>query len=123
MKIIIDKSYNESFVKVFLVKYIHDKILDLYNPNKVLRINNEFKINSKKVFEVAANNLIVNETPTYYKVSINRNVRVDSNNLVSLLNLITYGSRTCKGYTLIIDIFNFIKDNLDVLYKEWLDGD
>lgn len=123
MRLIINKAYNEYFVKKFLIKYIHDRILNVYDPSKALKLNTEFKINSQKILEAVANNLVVNETPTYYKICVNKNIKLNNVSIIQLLNLITYGNRSCKGYTLVLDIFNFVKENLDVLYKEWLDGD
>ena len=123
MRLIINKAYNEYFVKKFLIKYIHDRILNVYDPSKAFKLNTEFKINSQKILEAVANNLVVNESPTYYKICVNKNIKLNNVSIIQLLNLITYGNRSCKGYTLVLDIFNFVKENLDVLYKEWLDGD
>ena len=123
MDIVISKDYNETFVKVYLIEYIHDMILDLFDSDKVINLDNEFNIDSEKVFEKVADNLVVNETPSSYKISINKNIKFNGTNLLRLVNLITYGSRSCRGYTLILDLFRYIKDHLDILYKRWLDGD
>ena len=121
MKLTIEKIYSKDFID-YVVNYIQNKVIDTFNNIEAQKINKEFNIDTYQIFKLAAKNLIIKESPTNYTVTINRNVKYKGYNLNSLVNMITYGNRTCKGYPLIEKIFNLVHNNIDILYKEWLIG-
>ena len=121
MKLTIDKVYSKDFID-YIVDYIGEKVIDTFNNIEVQKIDQEFNINTYQVFKLAVRNLIIKESSTNYTITINKNIRYNGNNLNSLVNMITYGNRTCKGYPLIEKIFNLVHNNIDILYKEWLIG-
>ncbi len=123
MKIII--SGKDNYSRKF-IEDIPNKILELFNElfnrKRLSLIDKEFDINSLNIIRFALENLSISEQSNSYSISINKNLKFDHQSVDSLINLITYGNRNCKGYTIVLDIFNYIAKNIDILYKEWLDG-
>lgn len=123
MKIII---YNKDIYSKEFITWLSKELLkifnDSFNRKRFIRIDKEFNIDSLNIIKFALNNLCVNEHPNSYSISINKNLKFDHQPLDSLINLITYGNRSCKGYAIILDVFNYIANNIDILYREWLDG-
>lgn len=123
MKIIIynKDTYSKEFI-TWLSKELLKIFNDSFNRKRLAIIDKEFNIDSLNIIKFALNNLCINEQSNSYSISINKNLKFDHQPLDSLINLITYGNRSCKGYAIILDIFNYIVKNIDILYKEWLDG-
>lgn len=121
--ILYDKgNYKKQFVYNYLPLYIRDYVLNSLSNNKLRLLNSEFNINSKEIIKEALNSLHISETPNTYVIAIDKNKRYKNENLSSLINLITYGNRSCKGYNIVYDAFNTIASKIDIIYKEWLDG-
>lgn len=114
-------NYNRAFVDA-----VPRKILALFNSSfnrlRLSNIDKKLNINSLNIIRFALKNLIVSEQTNSYSISINKNLKYDHQPIDSLINVITYGNRNCKGYTIVLDIFNYIAKNIDILYREWLDG-
>lgn len=123
MKIILyDKDeYNRKFIKD-LPSVALKLFNNLFNRMRLSNIDKEFDIDSLNIIRFALKNLIISEQPNSYSISINKNLKYDHQPIDSLINVITYGNRNCRGYTIVLDIFNYIAKNIDILYKEWLDG-
>ena len=119
MKIII--SGKDNYSRKF-IEDIPNKILELFNElfnrKRLSLIDKEFDINSLNIIRFALENLSISEQSNSYSISINKNLKFDHQSVDSLINLITYGNRNCKGYTIVLDIFNYIAKNIDILYKE-----
>ncbi len=110
--------YSKEFVFGYLRRYIYELFIKHNDPIRFKVIDKEFGIDCLEAVKYALANLQVSETTNSYLISINKNLRYKNANLDSLINLITYGNRSCKGYTLVYDIFNYIANNLDIIYKE-----
>ena len=123
MKIII---YNKDIYSKEFITWLSKELLkifnDSFNRKRLAIIDKEFNIDSLNIIKFALNNLCINEQSNSYSISINKNLKFNHQTLDNLINLITYGNRSCRGYTIILDIFNYIAKNIDILYKEWLDG-
>lgn len=123
MKIVI---YSKDDYSREFVDYIPSIALKLFNESfdrkRLFNIDKEFNINSLNIIRFALENLSISEQPNSYTISINKNLKFEHQPIDSLINLITYGNRNCKGYTIVLDIFNYITKNINILYKEWLDG-
>ena len=120
MKLAINKKYK----KEFAYKYIPELIYKLiYNSgSNYTQINNEFGINSLYAFRVILKTLIRSETTDEYILSINKNLKLYDTNLDNLTKLITYGNREVKGVPILLNVFNYIENNLDQIYERWLNG-
>lgn len=124
MKLVIYKK-NELY-KDFIYKYLPSLILNIFNGSYDLKrlklIDDEFSIDSMSIIRFSLKNLKVSEQPNSFTIEIDKNKRYKKENVESLINLVTYGNRSCKGYPIVHDIFKFIADHIDQIYEEWLDG-
>lgn len=121
MKIII---YNKNdFDKLFIYEYIPRLIKnyfsDLFDQKRLDVINNTFGINSFDIIMFALDNLKIYSQPDAYIIEIDKNLRYKNINVDSIINLITYGNRECKGYPLIYNIFKIIAENVERIYEKW----
>ncbi len=123
MKIVI---YNKNNYDRKFIEYIPSIIERLFNRSfsrkRLQLLDKEFKINSLGIIRFSIKNIKISEQPNSYTLEIDKNKKYDHESLESLINLITYGNRNCKGYLIVYDIFKYIAENVDTLYKEWLDG-
>ncbi len=123
MKIII---YNKDIYSKEFITWLSKELLrifnDSFNKKRFFRIDKEFNIDSLNIIKFALKNLSISEQSNSYSISINKNLKYEHQPVDSLINLITYGNRSCKGYAIILDVFNYIANNIDILYREWLDG-
>ena len=123
MKLVIynKEKYHKEFIK-YLSKFILDVFNGSINLRKIDLIRDEFGIDVLNIIRFALKNLKITEQPNSYTIEIDKNKKYKHENVSSLINLITYGNRSCKGYPIVYDIFKFIAENIDRLYEEWLDG-
>lgn len=123
MKVIIynKDNYSRKFIED-LPNIALDLFNSLFNRHRLKIISDEFNIDSIGAIRFSLKNMIISEQPNSYSISINKTLKFNHLPIDSVINLITYGNRNCKGYTIVLDIFNYIAKNIDILYKEWLDG-
>lgn len=119
------ENYNKEFVKDFLLKHITNFIMTDYKLNKIkyARFEEILGYDLLNLFKFILDNLKVVETPLSYVISIDNVLYYKGKSITLLVNFITYGTRTCQGNTIFLKAFNYIAKNIDILYKEWLDGD
>lgn len=124
MKIIIynKKNYNKKFIEDYLPELILSTFNGSLNLKKINEIDKEFDIDSISIIRFALSHLKISEQPNSYVIEIDKNKKYKRKNVESLINLIIYGNRTCRGYPLVYEIFSFVADHIDSLYKEWVDG-
>ena len=115
----LSKNYDIKFVK-YLCNCIQEFTKDNINSLKCKSLNDEFNIDTKDIVLFAMSNLEISSTPDIYLIRINRNIKYKNMNLGKLINLITYGNRSAKGYNIIEDMFEFTKKSLPYIYKGWL---
>ena len=113
--------YAKSFIYKYLPKYIYNLAISSCDKKILDKFDKEFDINSLEVIKKSMGNLIVSEQWDSYIIKTDKNLKYDRFNLDSVINLITYGNRTCKGYKLIFDIFELVGKKIDIIYKEWQD--
>jgi hypothetical protein len=121
MNILINKKVNQDFV-IYLKKYIFKYFIDICDKRKLKLIDEEFKIKSYKILFIAFKLLKITNTTEYYVIYIDKNLTVDGKRLSTLINMITYGNRSVKGYTIVLDIFKSIKKNISYIYDDWKNG-
>lgn len=124
MKIVIKNKneYKESFIKTYLKQYMSDMLEMYYDHSKASGLSRELKLNVYKILDYAINTLNITESGNNWIIEINKNLRYNIYNLNYLINYITYGNRSIKGYKILYIIFANISKNIDSIYKEWLDG-
>ena len=119
MEIVFNKSYGERFAK-YLIMYVYclaDSIIDLKRCDN---IDNEFNINSKQIILTAIKNLSIDSTNRQLIIRINKNLKFNHMNIGKLINQITYGNRSVKGYHIIEDLFKYIQNDIENIYERWL---
>lgn len=114
MNLVLDKKYSKKFV----YKQIPKIILNAYktvNRVKLYQVCSKLNI-SIMTIDLAIRSLKISETANSYIVAINDKYNYD-------VNTVTYGDRSTQGYPIILNIFNFIKNNINNFYERWLNGD
>ena len=119
MNIVIDDFYGESFANS-IPKYIYSVLknkkvnVSIYNSYK-----DEFGIDLNNVILALIDSLVVRHTNNKYIIEIDKNKFYNGENIEKLVNIMTYGSRTVKGYTAIMHLFETIQNNIQLIYRRW----
>lgn len=121
MKIIIDDHYDIDFIYSIpqYIKLYLDKNL---NVNKCERFKEEFNVDVKNAFNFAIATLVIRHIDNYYTIEIDKNKYYDNINISRLINLITYGNRSVRGYKILLNLFDFISNKTDMIYRRWKSG-
>lgn len=113
-----------NFVYGYLRLHIYDLFLKSVNRSRLKEFDELFKIDSFHILQVAMSNLLITKNGNYeYSIKINKTIKIYGDYITSWINIITYGNREIKGYTILIDIFKYVSDNIVTLYEGWLNGD
>lgn len=123
------KAYNDSdnsiynFLYYYLPNYMYREFINRLNPEKLAIFDRAFKINSFNIIKYALKNLLVTKVRNdTYIVKINGNLVYGTRKVSSYINLITYGTRDIKGYSIILDIFKEVSNNISNIYSAWILG-
>ena len=124
MKLVIKNKndYDERFIKNYLKKLMIKLIKDNYNLSRALQFNQELNLNVLNIFIYAVKTINISESGDSWIISIDKTKIYGNYNLSKLIFYITYGTRTIKGYKLLYNIFEYIANNLELIYREWLNG-
>ena len=120
MQLIIDKKYNKNFVYKYLPELAIKLLNQTCNYTRIKQINSELQIDTLGIIKLALLTMLRSESTIAYTLIIDKRIMVKDIPLDTMINYITYGNRTFKGYPILLNIFNSIVDNLDELYKGWL---
>ena len=121
MNIVLNKEVGIRFIK-YLISYMYNIANNIIDVKRCKNIDIEFNIDSKQIILFAIKNLSISSTSTDYIIRIDNNLKYNHMNLGKLINLITYGNRSVKGYNIISDLFTLIKDDLPNIYERWLNN-
>ena len=120
MKIEIDDLYNQDFV-YSIPKYMYNSLKDKKIDSGICkRFKDEFNIDINNIFLFSLKTLDIRHIQNKYIIEINRNKFYKNMNVEKLINLITYGSRTVKGYTGILKLFKLVQESIPEIYERWL---
>lgn len=112
----------DNFIYGYLKDYIYDLFVESVNIVSRLRLkafDEEFEIDSYEILRKAMASLLITKNGNnQYIIQTNDLIKVGDNYINYYVNLITYGNREIKGYPLILDIFKFIRDNINKIYRE-----
>lgn len=114
--------YNKYFIYNYLPRYMYSIIENSYSSYKTKKLRKELNVNILSVYKFAIEKISIVESGDTYIISINKNLKYKDYNLNSLINYITYGNRTIKGYNLLHVLFNYISKNIADIYVEWLNN-
>ena len=120
MKLVIynKHKYSEDFIYNHIPNYLYSIITNSIDKKKLINIDQTFGINTEEIIDDALKHLKITESANSYTIEINKNRKYKGLNENALINLITYGNRTCKGYNLIYITFSLVAEKLDLIYKE-----
>lgn len=124
MKIIINNTYNiDKFVYNYLPVYIYELFINTVEIERFNTFNKELKLNSFNIISNLLKSLSISKiNDTSYDISINKNIKINGQSAETYLNFITYGSRSIKGYPIILNIFKYVANNIEDIYERWLSG-
>lgn len=123
MQIKFTKNYGYRFAKYIRI-YAFNIAKNIIEPDRCKNIDDEFNIKSKDIILFALKNLSISGDIDNYILRINNNILFNSMNLKKLIDEITYGNRTVRGYKIIDYIFNYIQQDISSIYERWItDGD
>lgn len=124
MQLIINKNDNitDDFIYNYLLKLIERLVIDYIDKNRLKKFDEEFDIETFDFIKYALKNLLVTENQHEYIIKINKNLKYKKHNVSSVINLITYGTRSVKGYPAIDNLFIFIANHIDELVRRWNNG-
>lgn len=118
MRLEIDDTYDKNFV-YWLKYYMYDTVKRNLNYHKCENFNYEYNINAEDIILFSIKSIKISHIIDKYILFIDKNKFYKNMNIEKLVNLITYGSRTVKGYRIIPDIFSLVETNFDNIYREW----
>lgn len=109
----------DSFVYQYLPRYINNIFEKGINKKRLQAFDKLYKINSYQILNRALKNLLITKNGNnQYNIKINNVIKIDDRYIDYYIKLINYGSRDIKGYPFIRNLFNYIKDNINKIYKE-----
>lgn len=117
-----DFNLNPEFID-FLVSYIRIESLKAIKNHKyqLNQMSEEYKIDVVTALAwVLKNGLITHKTDSTCEIAFSNTLKYDSYTCDQLINLVTYGTRTTKGWVYILNIFKLISNDINVLYNRWL---
>ena len=123
MQLIITKDkYSRRFVYDFLPGFTLTLLNKSSDRARLNLMNDELGFNALNIITYALKNIRVSETNDSYVLKIDKNLRFEDLNVDKCVNLITYGTREMKGCPIVLNIFNAITNNLDMIYERWNSG-
>ena len=104
-----DNTGVDSFIFGYLPKYIYREFINRLSPERLALFDSYFKINSFELLKYTLKHLLITRVrDNTYIVKIDKTLTYKNKPIMSYVNLITYGTRDIKGYTIILDIFKYI---------------
>lgn len=121
MKLNISKEYPMEFV--LSLKAVAKELLGTnINKERCKYYLEQENINVYKVFLTAINSLQLTQTTSDWILYVSPTQKYKRKNLSKLLDKITYGTLSTKGYPLLQEIFEYINKNIFVYYTRWENG-
>lgn len=118
MKINISTEYPIKFV-LDLRKYLVEALTIIIRQERLEYYYKKENIDLLKLLIYTISNLKVMKNAREYTLYIDPYMVYNGNNLVKLLNKITYGTRTLKGYPILEELFKYTQANINVYYDRW----
>ena len=115
------------FSKYFLKNKIKDLLKKLliskgskYNNSKLnIYLNDNYKIDLKKIINIFIKNIHLIETKKEYILELNE-FKINDIKLITFLNLIDFGNMDIKGINLFASSLNDLRNNINIYQKLFL---
>lgn len=135
MKLVINNCDDIQFIK-YLIKLLRKQLLGSIVPGKLIKWDNylntlpifktKYKkgITAKEIIYSAAFNIRYMKSGQDYTIYIDNNQKIFGTNakLYSICKLINYGNMQMQGYPIFTNTFNYIADNIQILYLRYQRG-
>lgn len=121
-----------SWLKPIIIDYANNAIIDkkLVRFNKYVNndinikwfANKPLKINCKDVLLAGLNNLVYKRQGNDYIIEIDANNYIynSSAKFIDIIKLINYGNMVLSAYPIVDKIFDYITENLETYYSQYL---
>ena len=121
MRLVLNKKYELAFVS-YLWKLIKKEVLSELDSKSLEKFSNEFGFNYLNAIEFAFNNPKLSETEEYKLVAFSNYAKYHDLSCSKIIDILTYGTRTIKGISVVKDKFNEVNENIEIIYEGWLHG-
>ena len=121
MRLVLNKKYELAFVS-YLWKLIKKEVLSELDSKSLEKFSNEFGFNYLNAIEFAFNHPKFSETDEYKLVAFCNYAKYHDLSCSKIIDILTYGTRTIKGVSIIKDKFNEVNEKIELLYEGWLHG-
>ena len=121
MRLVLNKKYELAFVS-YLWKLIKKEVLSELDSRSLEKFSNEFGFNYLIAREFAFNIPKLSETEEYKLVAFSNYATYPDLSCSKIIDILTYGTRTIKGVSIIKDKFNEVNENIEIIYEGWLHG-
>lgn len=121
MKFKISSKYPEEFV-LGLKPLLREQLLAILDPGRVEYYQKRLRINIVNILLLAINSMQYSKNSVNYTFTLSKTARYKNQNLADLVQKITYGNLSMKGYPVLEQVFKNSEKNITVLYDRWLDS-
>ena len=119
IQITINKDENiDAFVYGYLPNYIYNEFINRLNFKRLTLYNKEFNINSFNIMRYALKHLLITKVRNNtYLIKLDKSLKYKDHLVINYIQLITYGTRQIRGYSILLDIFRDISSNISDIYN------
>ena len=120
LKINLNKISSEEFIEEYIPIIIESKIQSNYVNNKrrpiYKYIKDTYKISMSSLIRKVVDSLQFNIYDNYEVISINPNIFIKNDKLISLVKLVDFGNLNIKGTKLFSSSMKWLQDNIEGIY-------
>jgi len=111
---LIKNDFDRNFVYYYLPKFMYSILNNelIYNRSSIHRLDSLLNIDCQEIMLSSFRRLDISYDNDYYYIKINQ---ID----LPLIREITYGNLSCRGYDLVMKIFQLVSDKKYTIYSEW----
>lgn len=115
-----DNTSLDLFIFGYMPTYIYREFINRLNSERLAIFDSAFRINSFELLKYALKNLLITRVKdNTYIIKIDKTLTYRNKPIMSYINLITYGTRDIRGYSIILDIFRDVTNNMASIYDAW----
>ena len=108
----------DDFIYNYIPKLIMKEFTKKVDWRRIRLYDSTFNINSFDILKYALEHLLITKTnDNTYFIKLDKTLKYNGYMLMDYITLITYGTMEIKGYSILIDIFKNITDNMSSIYN------
>ena len=126
MKIIITTDKESDKLEDFIFNYLPNYVLSLFkrkvDKRRIKQLDKAYNIDCVKTITYALSHMYKSKTGNYmYIIGVNKNLKYKGNFIIDHIKKITYGDMNHKGYPILLNIFKYVAERVNLIYEEWLE--